>query len=274
MPADAEANAAEPSSENKDPSPTLPVKAEQPPPTASPEKSVGTAEPAPEDMGHPEMTEQSAADSVMEYPAVSSSSEKKDLSTSSPGKSEGVAAETKDPVSASPEKSEKIPWGSESSERRGRSSASPIKSESSPKKRCRFDDKGKAVVVDADEVMSAAGVDVPSVLANVYIDALDSSPETGYLSDYKRKAVVVKSIEGTKPAAMIGGGGIVINVVVQFPRREVSWDDLDPYGEVENPTTQVDPNTPVVGDMASPFSGSFVETASTPDSSCMFPSLK
>lgn len=180
-------------------------------------------------MGRPEMEEKNATDSVKKDRAVSSSSEKKDLSTSSPGKSEGVPAETMDPLSASPEKSEKIPAGSESSERRGRSFASPIKWESSPSKRCRFDDKRKAVVVESDE--------------------------------------------GTKPAAMIGGVRIVIDILAQLLGGGITWEDFDPYGKVENPMTQVDPKTPVVGDMASPFSESFVEIASTPDSSCMFPNL-
>lgn len=46
-------------------------------------------------------------------------------------------------------------------------------------------------------------------------------------------------------------GGSVIGIPVQLPNEEVSWQDFDPYGEAENPKTQVDLTTPVVGDKAS-----------------------
>lgn len=217
------------------------------------------------------MAEEIPADSVKKDPAVSSSSEKKDLSTASPGKSEGVPAgsptETKDPSSASPEKSEEVQAESESSEKRGASSPrkwekgaeSPAEAiegrfpESSPEKRCCLDYKGKGVVVDEGEEVKSAPVvvGVHSPLANVDTGALDSSSETRCRSDYKGKAVAVESDEGTAPGARIGGSGIVVGIPAFLPNEEDFWQDFDPYGEEENPTAQVDPTIPVVGDKAS-----------------------
>lgn len=164
--------------------------------------------------------------------------EEKGIHTASPEKSEGVPAESssvgKDPTPASPCESDGVQENASSPANRVSSSAHPGKSaeiaaassprksegpsaESSAEKIVRLVDKGKALVVESDEVVESAPrmarSDLPPLLPKVVssfldADSQDSSPGRRHCSTYKGKAVVIDSGEGIEPAARVGGSDL------------------------------------------------------------------